>query len=616
MKRWFIIWLMSMPLTLAAQIEPQVEQWVEETDDTEAAAEWSDYLAELERCPLNLNDTLAFLDESLLTPLQKKGLRNYILLYGQLLSVDELVFVPGFDSAALAFLRPYVSAGPVVKPIKWKLSEGRHSLVTAMGTNVEPSVGYANGHYSGDSWRALAVYSYNLYNRLIVRLAADKDPGEEWGKNNYWTAHFELRDLGVLERLIVGRYNLQFGQGLTLWTGLRPFGYWGGTAIRFGSGVRPAGTFYERDYQQGVALRLRLAHELRLSAFGSKDDNERLLGAHLDWRHSNLVLGVTVADLKFDTLSVVREYVYNIHRFNSLSQTNVGADAMWQYGPLTLYGEASMNDSGAAAVVAGAIINMAGGSYLGLNARSLSRRYQNRHAQPYMLGSGTGESGICLDAATILPFGVRLVVSADLHRFDILRYASYAPSSGAWVRGQLMRSWGRVTASLRGTWRVKERNIPNLDTTAYLAEQTLREMWQAELAWNNRSLMFAARGVYSRFDSDCGSPQQGLMASFRMRYTFDRLQCTLAGALFNVEGYDARIYFSESNLQYAWSMPALNGKGIRTYALLRWRVSDHLSFGAKYALLWMPGASFIGSGDSRTEGPRRQSWMLQMRCRF
>jgi hypothetical protein len=122
--------------------------------------------------------------------------------------------------------------------------------------------------------------------------------------------------------------------------------------------------------------------------------------------------------------------------------------------------------------------------------------------------------------------------------------------------------------------------------------------------------------VSTRFDSENGEPQRGTLASLAARYSRRQWQATAALAWFDVEGYYARIYFSESNLQYAWSMPALNGQGLRGHVVVRYAVGQGLTIAAKYAVTAMPGEESIGTGAARTEGPLRQSWMVQLRCRF
>ena len=612
-----MLFLMLAPLTLVAQVVTGLEDWVEETGDTWAAGEMSDQWQQLLARPVNLNDSAAVADLWLLSPFQRKALHNYIVLHGQLLSHKELLFVPGFDSAMVALLQPVTVTVPYTVPRRWRFTDGHHQLLTALGGTVEQAAGYRDGSYEGDALRALMCYNYTLGDKVDLRLVADKDAGEEWGHHNFVGYHLMLKNMGPLERLIVGRYNLQFGQGLTLWTGLRPFNLLGGAPLRYGSGVRPAVAFYEEGYQEGVAARVRLSRSLRLSAFGSRVADETLGGGHVEWRRNGLVVGLTAVATLFDSTVTPADRLYSVHAFRGTHLFNGGIDALWQWNHLTLYGEGAVDDGGHVAAIGGLVLHADPGHRLGLTARWYDSDYHNLHAQGYSIATTQGERGISLDAESRLPLGLTGLVSLDVHRFPSLRYADYSPSTGEWLRLQVARSWEDwFTATVRYAYRRKERNIPNLDSTLYLGESTVRQQWQCEVKAVRGAWTLTSRGVYAVFDSEAAARQGGGLVSLAARYSLRRLQASAALVWFDVDGYYARIYISESNLQYAWSMPALYGRGWRSHVVLRYKVSEWLQMAAKYTLTWMPWVASIGSGDSQTDGPCRQTWMLQFRWSF
>lgn len=607
LRRWIIALLLLLPMPLAAQTDEALEAWVEETGDEQAAGEMSDQWRQLQAQPVNLNDSTAVAGLYLLTPFQRQALHNYILLHGQLLSHAELLFVPGFDSTTVASLQQVTVTEPYMPPRRWRFADGHHQLFGALGGTAA----------EGDNLHALLCYSFNLYNKLEVRLVADRDAGEAWGQGNFVGYHLMLSGIGRLERLIVGRYNLQFGQGLTLWTGLRPFNLTGATPLRFGAGVRPAVTFFEEDWQEGVAARLRLTRELRLSAFGSYAFGETLAGTHLEWHRGGLMVGLTATASLLDSVAAPRDYLYNIHAFRGQRQFNAGIDAVWQWRRLTLFGEAALGENGAPAAVGGLQVRPAADQRFGVTAHYYHPDYHNLHAQPYALGAVQGERGVTIDAESRLPLGLVALVSLDVCGSTALRYADYSPSTGEWLRLQLSRRWGTwITATLRYSYRSKERNVPNLDSTLYLGESTLRQQWQGEVRTTLGAWQLSARGVVSAFDSERGSAQQGILLGVAARYSRERLQTSAALAWFDVDGYYARIYYSEYNLQYAWSMPALSGRGWRSHAVVRYRVSDRLQLAGKYTYTYTNGAAAIGSGAAEGDGQSRHTWMLQLRWSF
>ncbi len=618
LKRWIIALLLLVPLSTMAQIDDALEEWMQQDVGEEQAAAVADEIMQLAMEPVNINDTAAVRQLPLMTTFRYRALCNYITLYGQLLSIKELALVPGFDSVMVSLLAPMVKVEPYIKDSKLRWWQGHHTVLTGVGGTVEQAAGYRDGRYEGDNLHALISYNYKYREHVSLRFVADKDPGEVWGKRNFYGYHLMLSDIGWLEKLIVGRYGLQFGQGLTMWSGFKPFNVTGATPERYGTGVRPASVFYEESYQEGVAATIRLWRRLHLSAFASRVDGETLGGGRVEWRHGNLSAGVTAAYTLLDDTLAVRDYVYNQTRFRGQRLFNGGVDATWQWRRLTLYGEAAMDGEGHPAAIAGVTLTPSSVNRFGVNWRYYHPEYHNLHAQGYAVGSGTqGEQGVAIDANIQLPYRFTMQTSLDLHRFSSLRYGSYSPSTGAWLRVQLCRQlWHGADLAVRYSDRLKERNIPNIDSTLYLGEETVRRQIQGEFKVTVGMWRLTTRAMYAQFMGEGSVSQRGWLVSQTARYTWGHLQVVSGVACFDANGYYARFYLSESNLQYVWNMPILYGRGFRAHAVVRYNVSDKLMFAAKYAVTYYSNHESIGSGAAETEGPVRQTWFLQMRWKL
>lgn len=578
---------MLIPAVASAQVDELLEQMATEGGEAAAVA-YAEELQELRDMRPNINDTATLFALPLLSPFQQKALANYIMLYGQLLSHNELAFVPGFDSATVALLSELTVVEPYAPPERWRLVDGHHRLVAGVGG------------YSTDSLRARAVYSYTLGNHVSLRLAAEKDAAEPWGRDNFYSYHLMISDLGWLERVIVGRYSLRFGQGLTLWTGFAPFNLIGATPQRYGSGVGPASTFYEEGYQEGLALTARLLRDWHVSAFASKSQGMALTGGHVEYRCGNLVTGITLAYTSLDSLLSPAWRIYNHDYFRGNHLLNTGVDLAWQWRRLMLYGEVAVGDSGMAAI-SGARFTMDSRNSFGISYRHYDVGYHNLNANPYAIGDGRNESGWTLDARMQLPLRIDALLSADIHCFPSLRYGSYRPSGGEWLRAQLGRQFGRcMAASVRYSYRRKERNVPNINTTTYLWEETARQQLQGEFRADVGHWQLTTRATLALFDSDEGDPHKGWLLSQQARYTLGALQATAAVTLFDVDGYYARIYLNESNLQYQFNIPSYYGRGVRAWLVLRYTVSGRLSLAAKYVVQWK-------------QSPARHSLDLQLR---
>lgn len=616
LKVWVIVMFLALlPMPLAAQVDEALEHWAGELESDTQAGAYVDELTELADRRININDTSAM--RQLLSPFQLKALGNYITLYGQLLSHNELCFIPGFDSLTVALLGTITIVEPFEGHRRWRLADGRHTFITGFGGTLEQAAGYRDGRYEGDAIQSRMVYGYNLYNQVSVRVAFDKDPVEPWGNGNFYSYHLMLSDIGRLERLVIGRYNLQFGQGLTLWTGLSPFNLLGGTPQRYGRGVRQASTFYEEGYQEGVAATVRLFRSWHATGFASKVHGTRLLGGRMEYRGRNLVSGFTLVQTALDDSISPADRVYNLDYFRGNQLFNAGVDAMWQWNRLLFYGEVSFDGQGAAAALAGTRIMVDSRNSFGISYRHYSKGYHNLVAQPYAIGDGRNELGWTLDARMRLPLKVDALLSADIHSFPSLRYGSYRPSTGTWFRAQIARRFGRSChVSMRYAIREKERNVPYNDSAVYIGEQTLRRQLMGEMIWELGSWQLATKAAWSYFDSESSGGKAGWLVSQQVRYTQGPLQATLAATIFDAKDYYARIYLTETNLQYNFTLPMYYGQGARLYVVARYLIGSNFTVAAKYAITHYFDRQSVGSGAAETDGSNRQTLYLQLRLKF
>lgn len=619
-RRLIVFLLLALPLTAVAQIEDAIEQWVEEHGSDANVSELTDLLIQLSDNPVNLNDTAAVGSLPFLSPFQVKALRNYVMLYGQLTSVAELQMIPGFDSVTVALITPLVKVEPYEKSSFPGLAEifkrGHHTLVAGMGGTMEQAKGYENGKYEGDNLRALLCYRFNYDNHVSLQFSADKDPAEEWGKDNFYGYSLTLDNIGWLERLVVGRFNVQFGQGVTMWTGFEPFSLMGNSPVRYAGGVKAASPFNEEGWQEGVATTVRLGRRVSVSAFGSRVGEEWLGGGHVEFRQGNLLLGVTATASFLDDSVRLRNYVYNQDYFRGDRAGALGVDALWQRGRLMLFGEVATDAEGHPAGIGGMKLSLGGDNSIGLAVRHYDSRYHNLHTAAYSIGSRTAnEQGISIDGRFRLPQGVTALVSADLHRFPKVRYGCYAPSTGSKWQLQLGHAVGRRgEATVRYTLRHQQRNVPG--TSGKVIENTLRQQLQGQYRFTNGPWRLTTRVILSWFNTEESGNQQGWAASQEVCYRSGRWQTAVQAAWHDISGYYARIYHSESYIQYAFSMPVLQGRGLRASAVLRCDVTKWINLNFKYTLVFRPGEGHIGSDNAATPGPVRQTWYLQLRCKF
>ncbi|RZK61099.1 MAG: helix-hairpin-helix domain-containing protein, partial [Hymenobacter sp.] len=230
--------------------------------------------------PVNLNaasreDLRALL---LLSETQITDLLRHREATGPLLSLYELQSVPGWDLRTIYRVLPFVTVqsndtnrtrGPLWQRIK---NEENNALFLRYERVLEQRKGYsvadtfqgrATQRYLGTPDKMLVRYRVSRARDFSLGFAAEKDAGEPftWQPRqgqlgpDFLSAHFFVQERGRLRALALGDYQLQFGQGLLLSSGLAVGkGAETITTLRRSSvGVRPYSALLENTFFRGAA---------------------------------------------------------------------------------------------------------------------------------------------------------------------------------------------------------------------------------------------------------------------------------------------------------------------------------------------------------------------------
>ncbi len=696
LRRLLALMLLLLPLFLRAQQpmealwQSYMEAWAEQYDGEELPDDLAEQLYEWLLSPINVNDTIGepLLQLPFVTPLQQLSLKAYIAQNGQLFSVGELALVPFFDTLTRQLLAPLVVAQPIesARQLSWNkmLTQGKHSIVTGTSRTLEQAKGYHNGRYRGDPYRLYARYSYKYRDNLHFQLSADKDAGESFAWDSlqrgfdFYSFHLQLKNIGRLRNAIVGRYQLQFGQGLTLWSGCAPWGDYGGATLRYGQGIKPASAFCEYDMQQGAAATLQLSRHVELTAFYSHVNRaatlrtdtlngdepfvrsiynsgyyrtdteynkkdllpEEMVGANLQYRRRRFTMGLTAHHTHYRYALLPYEYPYNEGAFSGKNNFCIGMDAAWHWRRCYLFGEVARSQNGGMAQLAGLQFTANSNNRFSLLWRHYNNDYQNVYATAFGQRSDVqGENGLFFAYNATLPNRLHLSLSADFFRWPRLHYQIYSPSVGSEYKVRLQRDFGeKHHLTLQYRYKNKAENIS--ETPLYVVGETARHylqlLWQQQYSarWS-----FASRLSCSAYSEDealeTASLPNGIAygtKGFALCHSYGLLlwqeatyhfalgnrpgQLSLRVAYFDATDYDARLYAFENDILYETSSFSYYGQGFRFAALLRCSPIDNMTLLLKYTLAYYPGQATIGTADAQLPTNHKQTLSLQCRYSF
>lgn len=706
-KCLFLIVSLLCATTLCRAQNPMPQSWqsylevLAEEEDESMIEELMELYETYADDPLNLNDTNNCLQAlPFISPLQHEYLRSYIIQYGGLLSINELYTIHGFDSLTIDMLRPIACTQPIAeqKPLTLKelLTHGRSNLVTGVNGTIEQARGYRDSIYEGDDLRLMWRYSYKYKDRIQLQLSGDKDPGEAFFSGSqvrgfdFYGYSLLVNDIGrhrrhwdssrqqwrkgsiFVRRLVAGQYHLQFGQGLTLWSGYGTRASWGTGINRYAQGIRPSGAFTEYGYMNGAAATTALGRYCDLTLFyssvqrdatlprkaatdstidwvqsfynsgyhrtateiGKKDQlGEQLMGAHIELHNSYFKLGLTGAATLLNRKIIPATYVYNDNAFNGNRNYNGGIDFTIRHRRWLLFGEGALCANHAfdstqwnisPALLVGSEFIISNNHRLSGQLRYYSPTYHSLHASAIgQNGYPQNEQGGGINYQGVLPLGITAAASADWFFFPHMKYLVYDASQGCDYRVMLSYSLPHIkglTLSARYRYKERGRNItPSTQVDGrYLLEQVYRHQVQGDISYADGSWKLVTRIGYAHYHGEATQPNKGLLLYQDLQYRPATVPLTLAlrVAWFDVDDYEARIYTVESDFIYQYNSTTYQNEGMRGYLLLKYDFNQHWNIGIKYSITNYTDRDNFGSSYELIESSHRQQWRVQMRLKW
>ena len=100
-----------------------------------------------------------------------------------------------------------------------------------------------------------------------------------------------------------------------------------------------------------------------------------------------------------------------------------------------------------------------------------------------------------------------------------------------------------------------------------------------------------------------------------LNFSFWKMKVSTRAAIFDTD-YENRQYAYEKNVLYAFSIPAYNGVGSRSYILLQYNATRKLTFWARYARFNYRDTDTVGSGLTEISANTRSTVNIMARIKL
>ncbi|MBK0383019.1 helix-hairpin-helix domain-containing protein [Pedobacter sp. SD-b] len=657
--------------------DPDIEYIIEsiasnQTQDYDYS-ELIDRLTYYKRNKINLNKTSKEQLQELvfLNPLQIDALLNHIAVNGKLINVLELQSIKGFDLETIKNLLRFADintpSGFENFSFNKLFKDGRNDLLVRYSRYLEQQQGFSpakstsTSRYLGTPERVFTRYRFAYSNNIEFSLNLEKDPGEKYLNGNYGpdfsSASLYIKDLGKVKKLVIGDYSLQFGQGLTLWSGLS-FGKGADifTVAKQDIGLKNYTSINEFSFFRGVATQINFGkfdftpfvsynkidaglalnpltnleeisslQQSGLHRTSSELKNRRrisqlVFGGNLQYNYKKLSIGLTGYHSNYSQDFAPGNSVYNQFDFTGNSLNNVGINYSYTLNNTYFFGEFAHSLNSGIAYINGLISSLSPT----VSAVLFNRNYQKDYYSFYNQGIGesstaVNEKGFYAGLQIKPDRQFELDFYSDLFKFPYLKFGVDAPSQGYDIFSQFSFTPNKTTRlTLRYQFQNKQQNDTQPTYTNVLAFAK-KSNYRADLLYQvNKSFSLRNRIEIVQYHEENKANRYGFLAYQDVIYSplSSRWSGNTRLALFDTDGFDTRIYAYENDVLYGFSIPGFQNRGVRYYLNARYNVKRGVDLWMKYSLTKFNDQQTVGSGLDQIQGDLRSELKLQLRLQF
>jgi hypothetical protein len=628
-----------------------------QADENSTAAEET---TQLEDDPLNLNTASA--EELHRIPAVSNLVASRIIdrrTRERFTSVNELLEVEGITPELLSFIRRFVRIGRMKEE-----SNISASFLSRTSTAIEDRQGFINGAYPGSPEKVFNRFHLSLGNepsplssaisKMEVGVLTEKDPGERSLANfSTYFAGFSIPSLST--HVLIGDYQIEAAEGL-IFCGASAFGKGSDViapARKNGGGIRPYLSSGENSFFRGISASIGLdnvqvevlysnkALNATIDSLGyiSSLDESGLFRTESEQRKQNssreTLIGCRAVTYLLDGLKIGGTW-YRTRFANPLVLAGTHdeyATELWMSGVdisftnkhVDIFSEFALDRAQALAGIAGITYEPASAIAVTIAFRDYPPAFQSIH------GNAFGESGEHVQNENGVYIGMRaqpipdLCLSAYYDQFEHSQptYFIPTPSHG---NDFLSLAEYKCTEQFDIAFRYKRKDSPSAidenDLYGRLIQQTVPRI-QQNYRLTGEFISSPSIRLSSRFEwvavhyNGIQNAEKGVLMSQTVKWNlFQPLTMQTRLAVFETDSYDSAIYEFEDEVPGAYSNPALYGRGMRWYCIVRYQLFSKIYIAAKYAQTVKDGVTSIGTGNDETSGDTQSVVSMQVEVRF
>ncbi len=645
----------------ALTIGQRLENLTENNGDVEIEDDY--YLQQMERFinnPINLNtateNELSLLQ--LLTPIHIHSLLSYRTLFGHFIDIYELQAIPGWNIHLIERIRPYVTVAStaVFDSFGDRLKKGHRSIIVRSSGTLEKSKGYTpdsgrTNYYLGSPLKLFVRYKYEFKNGLQYGITAEKDAGEQFFRGtqklgfDFYSAHFFVRNVGLIKAIAVGDFAVNMGQGLIQWQS--------GLAAKKGSDVlnikrqedvlRPYNSPGESDFHRGIGITVQ-KKSIQVTAFisyrkidanfvsdtvndasyissiqtsgyhrtKSEVDDKNIqqqitMGGNIGYANKQFHFGINGIHYNFHWPLNKKPELYNRFSLSGNKWSNYSVDYSYTWQNMHFFGEAAVDENYNKALVNGLIISMDAHVDMSIVYRAISRAYQSLYSNAFTESNPPNNENGLFAGIRITPLDIiKIDAYMDLYSFPWLKYRTDAPTRGNDFLVQLTYSPNKQV-EIYSRYHVERKPMNDNPDAQTLNPVVIHstQAWRTEFSYKLSSRVSLRTRVEMKwYDKRADDAENGFLLYTDVSYKprFRHISGIAGFQYFETDGYNSRFYTFQHDVSYSFSAPVNYGKGYMYYFNFKYNLSRQYSIALRYSQSLYLGKSSIGTGLDEIPG--------------
>jgi hypothetical protein len=453
-----------------------------------------------------------------------------------------------------------------------------------------------------------------------------------------------------VKRLVVGDYQAQFGQGLTVWGGFatrksadamsvkkqeRGFtAHSGSDENRFFRGFAVTVAHKQWTFSSFVSykfidatldslgfksLQTSGAHNTTSTVASKHSLPEFVAGGNIAHKWEHLKIGCTGLWHRYGAENNRDLKNYNRLELSEKQNANIGVDFYTFWNKVVAFGEIAFGSNGKAAGVVGLLFDLSSDFRVSTLYRNYDKAYQAVYAKGFGENSKTANEQGWYVGLQWTPYrNLTLSAFADIYSFPWMKYNVDAPSSG-WE--YTLRAAFQATSETLFSAQVKRSSKEANNSNADSATKQIVKTDATTIRGNVRYELLPGLRMEDRLELtfiDGANSETGLLLFHDVNYKHHTWPFKLSAriAVFDSDSWASRFYAYESDVLSAFSVPAYYSKGARWFLNMQFLFWKRIDLWFRIAQTRYFDKTTIGSGINTIEGSRQTDIKVQLRIQF